>query len=227
MTDSTDPYRLKRIEMVRQQIQARNITDPGVLEQMAIVERHLFVPDYLRQNAYEDRPLPIGHNQTISQPYIVALMCSLLKPPPDGKILEIGSGSGYQTAILSALAGQVYAVERLRPLFESSKEILAHLGISNITMVLGDGTQGLAGHGPFDGIICAAGGREIPPALIDQLAVGGRLIMPVGDAAGQKLTIIERFADETLNKQEVCNVRFVKLIGKNGWPGDFDNDREL
>jgi len=211
-----DPKR-QRERMVAEQIAARGVKDPRVLAVMAELPRHLFVEEALARQAYTDNPLPIGEGQTISQPYVVALMSELLQVAPGMKVLEIGTGSGYQAAVLARLGAEVYTVERIPRLCDTARERLLALGLFSVHVKLDDGTLGWPSAAPFDRIIVTAGGPEVPPPLIDQLAEGGRLVMPVGAAKRlQCLLLLERLPGE-LRKSEICGVQFVDLIGAHGW----------
>ena len=202
--------------MVERQLRARGISDERVLEVMADLPREKFIGRNRRHEAYEDRPLPIGAGQTISQPYIVALMSQELAVRPDHRVLDVGAGSGYQTAILARLAKHVFAVERITELAERAGAVLAELGIDNVTLRTGDGTLGWAEEAPFDRIICGAAGPDVPEAWIEQLAEGGRIVMPVGGPEVQNLIAIEKQGDK-ITRRDICGVRFVKLIGRQGW----------
>lgn len=207
----------ERAEMVASQIAARGVTSARVLDAMAQVPRHLFTPQDCAHLAYEDRPLPIGHGQTISQPYMVASMTELLGPNPEDRVLEIGTGSGYQTAILARLCAQVVTVERIPELFERARECLGYLGCGNVTMICDDGTLGCVELAPYNGILVAAGSPRIPVALEEQLAEGGRLICPVGNRARQRLTKITR-QGTTLLREVHTSCVFVPLRGQDAWP---------
>lgn len=198
--------------MVHDQIEERWVTDPRVLEALRDVPRHLFVPEQLREMAYEDYPLPIGHGQTISQPYIVGVMTQLLAPRPEHKILEIGTGSGYQAAVLSMLVEHVYTIEIIAELAEEARTRLRALGYDNVTVITGDGYRGHPDEAPFDGIIVTAAPEEIPQPLLEQLRVGGRLVIPVGSAI-QELEVIERTENE-YEARTVFPVRFVPMTGE-------------
>jgi len=192
----------------------RAALSPRVLDAFAEVPRHAFLPDTLRAAAYINRPLPIGHEQTISQPYIVALMTDLLDPEPDHIILEIGTGSGYQAAVLAKLVKQVYSLEIVAALAEQASERLRGLGYGNVEVRQGDGHVGWPEHAPFDAIIVTAAAPEIPPALIEQLKPGGRLLIPVGDRySGQDLLLIEKDQHGRVNRKSVLPVIFVPLTG--------------
>lgn len=207
-----DPTASRRRDMIDEQIRARGIADGKVLSAMSDVPRHLFVPEAVRGQAYEDYPLPIGEQQTISQPYIVALMTSLLGLEGGEKVLEIGTGSGYQAAVLSKIAGEVYSIEILRPLSESARKTLGGLGYSNIHLRVGDGYAGWPDAAPFDGILVTAAPEKIPQPLIDQLKVGGKLVIPVGSYF-QDLMVLTKTANG-LEKKNVIPVRFVPMTGK-------------
>jgi protein-L-isoaspartate(D-aspartate) O-methyltransferase len=209
-------YKKARERMVETQIVTRGVCDERVLEAMRKVPRHLFVDEALRDQAYSDHPLPIAENQTISQPYIVALMTESLELKGGEKVLEIGTGSGYQSAILAELADRVFSVERYPDLGHRANSILRKLGYTNIIIRVGDGTLGWPDDAPFDGVIVTAGTPQIPQPLIDQLAMGGRLVVPVGDRFAQDLIQIRRVA-EGIKKTNLGGVRFVNLVGKWGW----------
>lgn len=184
--------------------------DTKVQEAMARVPRHLFVPKDQQPYAYENRPLPIGHGQTISQPSVVALMTQLLQPRKDDRVLEIGTGSGYQAAVLAELAGGVFTIEIVEPLALEARERLARLGYRNVEVRAGDGYKGWEEHAPFDAIMVTAGAEEVPPPLIRQLKPGGRMVIPVGPAQSiQYLTLIEKQADGSIRSRQVLPVRFV------------------
>ena len=207
-----DTYTVARQRMVDRQIMGRGISSQAVLEAMRHVERHLFVPKNLRDMAYTDQPLPIGHGQTISQPYIVALMTELLSVAPTDTVLEIGTGSGYQAAVLSRIVSHVYTIEIIEDLATHARDLLNELGYDNITVRAGDGYHGWPEHAPFDGIIVTAAPPKIPPHLLEQLAVGGKMVVPVGDAF-QELQVISR-ADTGYQVQRSIPVRFVPMVGK-------------
>lgn len=201
---------------MKNQIEARGIRDPQVLEAMRNVPRHEFVSEALIDQAYNDHPLPIGEQQTISQPYIVALMTEALQLNEDDRVLEIGTGSGFQSAVLAEIAFRVYTIERNRTLYERARRILERLGYYNVVARYGDGTIGWKEESPFDAIIVTAGAPEIPKPLVDQLAVGGRMIIPVGSSFSQTMTKL--FKDEQgIHQTELGGCRFVKLIGQRGW----------
>ena len=210
--DTVD-WEVRRDLMVAGQIEARGVRDPRVLAALREVPRHRFVPESLLEQAYEDRPLPIGEGQTISQPYIVALMTELARPAPEDRALEVGTGSGYQAAVLSRLVREVYTVEILEPLGREAAERLRSLGYKNVTGRVGDGYGGWPEESPFDLILVTAAPERIPPALLLQLATGGRLVVPVGPAgAVQSLQLIEKDQNGKLHTREVLPVRFVPLV---------------
>lgn len=211
-----DRFATIRDRMVQEQLVPRGIIDSSVLEAMREVPRHVFVDDALQSRAYGDFPLPIAAGQTISQPYIVALMTQALRLTGTERVLEIGTGSGYQAAILSRLSDQVYTVERINVLLAGARRVFDKLRYFNIVAKLDDGTMGWPEYGPYDAIMVTAGGPEIPQPLVDQLADGGRLIIPVGDQRLQVLQMAERNGDE-ISVQELEKVRFVDLVGEHGW----------
>jgi len=209
-------FKKARERMVETQIAARGVHDERVLEAMRKVPRHLFLDEALRDQAYSDHPLPIAEKQTISQPYIVALMTESLELNGTEKVLEIGTGSGYQSAILAELADRVFSIERYPDLAYRANSILQKLGYGNIIVRVGDGSLGWPDEAPFDGIIVTAGTPKIPQPLVDQLKMGGRLVVPVGDRFGQDLILVRRVA-EGIKKTNLGGVRFVNLVGKWGW----------
>lgn len=206
-----------REDMVKKQIEARGVTDPKVLEAMRKVPRHLFVSEALMEQAYGDFPLPIGEQQTISQPYIVAEMTQALQLKKDDRVLEIGTGSGYQAAILSQIVAKVYTIERIHSLFMRSRKLFDQLHYFNIVTRYSDGTTGWKEEAPFDAIIVTAGARNIPGVLIDQLAMEGRLVMPVGGQYAQDLIRIDKDEHGNLSRTSLGGCRFVKLVGEYGW----------
>ncbi len=208
-----------RLRMVEDQVVARGIKDRCVIEAMRRVPRHLFVEEALQGQAYSDRPLPIGDKQTISQPYMVALMTEVLALTGREKVLEIGTGSGYQTAVLAECAAKVFSVERIRNLAIGARKLLLGLGYSNIEVKFSDGTMGWLDESPFDAIIVTAGAPTIPQPLIDQLKVGGRMSIPVGDFQVQDLIRITR-TEDGIKKEDFGGCRFVRLIGKYGWESE-------
>jgi len=209
-------YQRLREEMVRQQIEARGVSDAAVLTAMRRVPRHMFVSEALRDQAYGDFPLPIGEQQTISQPYIVAEMTQALALSPDDRVLEIGTGSGYQAAVLAQLAYRVFTTERIRPLYLQARRLFDELRLFNIVTRYGDGSKGWEEESPFDAIILTAGAPMVPAVLMNQLAVGGRLVAPIGNPHAQELL---KFVKEKSGVREVNlgGCRFVKLIGEHGW----------
>ena len=209
-------YERKREEMVRSQIEARGIRDPLVLSAFRTVPRHLFVSEALREQAYGDYPLPIGEQQTISQPYIVAEMTQALELKKDDRVLEIGTGSGYQAAILAQIVYRVYTVERKRSLYMQSRNLFDKLNYHNIVTKYADGTKGWQQESPFDAIIVTAGAPELPEVLINQLTKGGRLVVPVGNQHTQELIKIYR-DKEKIEQTNLGGCRFVKLVGEHGW----------
>jgi protein-L-isoaspartate(D-aspartate) O-methyltransferase len=209
-------YAAQRVEMIEKQLRRRGISDPAVLAAMTEVPRHEFVPQELGSHAYDDLPLPIGGGQTISQPYIVAAMTLALHLQPGDRVLEIGTGCGYQAAVLSRLAKEVFTIERRPELASAASAILARLGYANAHVHCGDGTLGLPELAPFDAILVAAAAPAVPKPLLAQLAEGGRMILPVGDAEHQELQLVERRGDAFPTKMlEGC--RFVPLVGYHGW----------
>ncbi|TNF22480.1 MAG: protein-L-isoaspartate(D-aspartate) O-methyltransferase [Deltaproteobacteria bacterium] len=203
----------RREHMVRSQIAARGIRAPAVLDAMRAVPRHRFVPDELVGEAYADTPLPIGYGQTISQPYIVALMTELVRPGPGKRALDVGTGSGYQAAVLAEIADHVDSIDIVCPLADAARERLRGLGYTNVTIRCGDGWSGWPDGGRYDVIVVAAAPAEIPPPLLEQLAVGGRLVIPLGVGV-QDLVMVERRADGTLEHTDITAVRFVPMTGR-------------
>lgn len=212
----SDPFGLRRKAMVDTQIRRRGIQDERVLSCMEEVHRHLFVPSGMEEDAYLDRPLPIGHGQTISQPYIVARMTELLELEPDDLVLEIGCGSGYQAALLAKLAGAVISIERIEAVAQNAEENLRKAGISGVRVIIGDGTTGFPDGAPYNAILLTAATPEVPSPLLSQMAEGGRLVAPVGDADIQYLVRIRRQGENYL-RESFEPVRFVPLIGRYGW----------
>jgi protein-L-isoaspartate(D-aspartate) O-methyltransferase len=209
-------YARERERMVAEQLVPRGIKDPRVLEAMGKVPRHLFVDEALRDKAYGDHPLPIGEGQTISQPFMVGRMTDLLRLTGTEKVLEVGTGSGYQAAVLAQLAARVCAIERLPKLAARARETLERLGITNVWVRTANGTFGWPDEAPFDRILVAAGGPSVPPPLLEQLAEGGRMVMPVGQADYQKLQVIDKIGGQA-RVTEDSECVFVKLIGKFAW----------
>src|SRR5262245_17342490 len=206
---STAELHTARERMVRTQIEARGVRDPRVLAALREVPGHRFVPENVADAAYDDGPLAIGHGQTISQPYIVAVMTELLAPQPEDVVLDVGTGSGYQAAVLSRLVKRVYSIEIVPELAESARQRLAALGYANVEVITGDGWAGVSAHVPYDGILVAAAPPHVPQALLDQLAVGARLVIPVGEA-DQDLRVYERTA-HGFDERTLFGVRFVPL----------------
>jgi len=202
--------------MVENQLIARGINDARVIRAFLKVPRHLFVPEGELEEAYDDHPLPIGDGQTISQPYMVALMTQCLELKGDERVLEVGTGSGYQTAILAELAREVYTIERIEGLAKRAKDVLTGLGYENIHYRVGDGTEGWEEFAPYDAIIVTAAAPKVPPPLIEQLAEGGRLVAPIGRRFGQELVRVRKEKGR-LREEDICGCVFVPLIGKYGW----------
>lgn len=217
MDSQKDNFAVSRRRMVDTQLRGRGIFDPAVLGAFAEVPREMFVPPEQIDEVYGDHPVPIGAGQTISQPYIVAIMVQELAVKPGHRILDIGAGRGYQTAILAKLAGHVYAIERIDSLAKQACGTLARLNIDNVTLCVDDGSGGWPEEAPFDGIICGAAAPEIPQSWTHQLADGGRIVAPTGGENSQILSVLEKHGDK-LTRRDICDVRFVKLIGKHGWP---------
>jgi len=209
-------YEKYRKRMIEEQLLPRGIVDPAVLHAMEVVPRHLFVADALHAQAYGDFPLPIGHGQTISQPYVVALMTQLLQLTGQETVLEIGTGCGYQSAILATLCERVYTVERIKPLLARARRTFDQLQIYNIMSKVADGTEGWPENAPFPAIIVTAAGPQIPQPLVDQLADPGVMVLPVGDLEGQTLMVVRKEGG-VVTTTEVESVRFVKLVGTHGW----------
>ena len=209
-------YRMAREKMVKTHLIPRGINNPGVLEAMGKIPRDRFVEEALIGEVYNDHPLPIGHKQTISQPYMVALMTQALDLTGQEKTLEIGTGSGYQTAILAELSSKVYTIERIRPLLVSARNTLAELGFNNILFKAFDGTLGWKEHQPYDAVIVTAGAPKIPQPLLNQLAEGGRLVIPVGNKFSQELIRITKNKG-TFVQEDLGGCRFVNLVGSHGW----------
>jgi len=213
MTPAAEPvlYVTLRLRMVDSQLRVRGIEDERVLDAMSRVPRHEFTAGRYRDQAYEDYPLPIGEGQTISQPYIVALMLEALRLSPGNRVLEVGTGSGYVTALLAELAAQVVSIERYAALADEARDLLGHLGYTNVKVIVGDGGQGFPPCAPYDAIIVSAAAAEVPPALLAQLAEGGRMIIPVGSYDSQQLQLIRmRYGQPHTQWRELC--RFVPLV---------------
>jgi len=211
-----DAYRDERLLMVAEQLRARGIRDERVLDAMAQVPRHEFVRPENRDEAYEDHPLPIGEGQTISQPFVVAAMLEALALRPEDVVLEVGTGSGYETAVLAELVRKVYSVERFASLADRARALLARLGYENVTVCQGDGSQGMPEAGPFDAIAVSAAAPQVPRSLIEQLRDGGRLVIPVGSSFAQQLQLVRKIGDSSTTLY-MDGVRFVPLIGREGF----------
>jgi protein-L-isoaspartate(D-aspartate) O-methyltransferase len=215
---ATRDFREERERMVETQLAHRGIRDPWVLHAMRTVPRERFVAESQQDEAYDDGPLPIGEGQTISQPYVVALMTEAVEPRPGDRALEVGTGSAYAAAVLATIVTEVYTIERLGALATMARQRLADLGYHNVHVVEGDGTLGWPEHAPYDAIIVTAGGPRVPAALLDQLGIGGRLIMPVGSAHRfQHLVRVTRTGTDSYEHEDLEDVAFVPLIGKEGW----------
>ena len=213
-----DAFAAERLAMVERDLRGRGIRDERVLDAMAQVPREVFVPMKARTHAYSDRPLPIGKGQTISQPYVVAMMIEALELTGGERVLEVGTGSGYAAAVLGRIAEQVYTIERHPSLVESAADALVEAECHNVEVRSGDGTLGWPDEAPFDGILVSAGGRHVPDSLVSQLAPGGRLVIPVGTTpALQELVRIRRQSTGELTRERLGAVRFVPLIGREGW----------
>lgn len=210
-------YSNARRRMVAKHVVARGITDKKIISVMEEVPRHQFVEEALQSQAYTDYALPIGEKQTISQPFIVAAMTEALTLKQDDRVLEVGTGSGYQAAILSRLVSHVFSVERIVSLARRARRILDSIHYSNVHIHVSDGSCGWAEQGPFDAIIVTAGAPEVPQDYLDQLTIGGRLVIPVGNGNSQVLKRIIRTADQTFSEEDLLNCRFVPLIGEHGW----------
>jgi protein-L-isoaspartate(D-aspartate) O-methyltransferase len=215
ISDSRDPFTVARQRMVRDQIERRGVKDRRVLRAMETVPRHLFVPEELRDRAHDDSPLPIGEGQTISQPYIVAFMTEAIRPAPGDRVLEVGTGSGYQAAVVAGLVSEVFTMEIRPDLAESARKRLADLGYGNVTVKAGDGFRGWPEHAPYDAIIVTAAPQEIPTPLVEQLKPGGRLVIPIGprDSDVQQLVRLTRTAEGTA-RETLLPVRFVPMTGE-------------
>ena len=218
MAETLTNYAAEREAMVERQIESRGITDPKILEAFRAVPREAFISEEYADLAYGDHPLPIEAGQTISQPYIVALMIKAAEIKPGDKVLEVGAGSGYAAAVISRIAGKVVAIERQRELVKIAQQRIARLGYDNVKIVEGDGTRGCPEEAPFDAILAAASGSHLPPQWVEQLAEGGRIVMPVGDPGWiQKLVKVTKGPGGNLLTEDLGGVRFVPLIGEEGW----------
>lgn len=213
-------FDIARKRMVETQLVARGIRDKRVIDAILKIPRHLFVEEAMSAQSYSDSPLPIGEKQTISQPYMVALMTESLQLTGKEKVLEIGTGSGYQAAILATLANKVYTIERIRPLALKARKVLDGLGLLNINLKIGDGSSGWEDEAPFDAIIVTAGAPDVSQILIDQLDIGGCLVIPVGNRSDQTLMRIAKSDNSTIIRETLVGCRFVKLMGKFGWAED-------
>lgn len=211
-----DPVRLRE-RMVREQIMARGVTDERVLKAMLSLPRHLFVEEALAYKAYSDGPLPIGEGQTISQPYIVALMSELLEVEEGMKVLEIGTGSGYQAAVLATIGADVYTVERIKKLFYTARKRFMDMRLFSVKLKLDDGTMGWPDEAPFDRIIVTAGGPEVPQPLVDQLADNGRMLIPVGESRRMQTLVLVEKKDGEVTQTDKGGCAFVDLVGSHGW----------
>jgi protein-L-isoaspartate(D-aspartate) O-methyltransferase len=216
MPDEPVKYKRQRMEMVKSQVEARGVSDPGVLAALRKVPRHRFVSEALMDQAYGDYPLPIGEQQTISQPFIVAEMTQALQLAAEDRVLEIGTGSGYQAAILAEIAYRVYTIERIYSLYVNARRLFDQLRYHNILTRYSDGTTGWADESPFDAIIVTAGAPKIPSTLLSQLAAGGRLVIPVGNRYSQDLIKVVK-DDKGIHQTSLGGCRFVKLVGEQGW----------
>ncbi len=207
----------ERHVMVKDQLEKRGVRNPWVLQAMLDIPRHLFLPQEQRVKAYEDGPLPIGRGQTISQPYIVASMIELIEPVKTHRVLEVGVGSGYSSAVLSCVTGQVFGVERDGDFLPEAQKLHEQLDLANIRLTAGDGTLGWAQEAPFDAILVTAASPKIPPSLMAQLKVGGVLVIPVGKKTEQKMMRVVKRSETHFQEKELYSVRFVPLIGAEGW----------
>jgi protein-L-isoaspartate(D-aspartate) O-methyltransferase len=216
-SNGAEPFAAERLSMVERQLRRRGIHDERLLTAMYKVQRHEFVDPESWSEAYADHPLVIGEQQTTSQPYMIAAMVQAAEIKPEDRVLEIGAGSGYQTAVLAELATQVFAVERYPSLAQSASETLARLGYRNVKITAGDGSLGFPEAAPYDAIIVSAAAPRVPPALIEQLAPGGRLLVPVGDADQQVLQLVRRDQQGNITTQTLEGCRFVPLIGQQGF----------
>ena len=210
-------YTISRRRMVEEQVIDRGVTDPRVLDAMLKVPRHKFVEEALASKSYQDAPLPIGEKQTISQPYMVAVMSEALMLDGSERVLEVGTGSGYQAAVLALLADRVFSLERIASLARRARKVLDDNGFSKVNIRLADGTVGWQDMAPFDGIIVTAGAPKVPQEYLDQLSLGGRLIIPVGDRESQVLMRITRVGEAEYKEEKMLGCRFVPLIGSQGW----------
>jgi protein-L-isoaspartate(D-aspartate) O-methyltransferase len=215
VADGLRGYERQRRQLI-ETIADQGIDDLEVLRVFDLVPRHIFLPESVRHRAYEDAPLPIGFQQTASQPSLQALYLKLLRLQPTDRVLEIGTGSGYQTALLSHLAGHVYSVERIRELSQRARQVIDSMRLNNVALMVGDGTIGWSKFAPYDAMLVGAGAPSVPQALIDQLAVGGRLLIPIGTLEEQQLTMVRK-TEAGITTEEVARCIFVPLLGKYGW----------
>ena len=213
--DPVDSFKEERLKMVNEQLRGRDIVDPGVLSAMTAVQRHLFVPVKIRDLAYQDGPLPIGYDQTISQPYIVALMSQLLTLKSGERVLEIGTGSGYQAAVLAQMGAEVFTIEIVSALGNQAKNLLGQLGYDKVHVKIGDGYLGWPENAPFDGIIVTCAPTSIPGPLKEQLAEGGRMVIPVGETGYQQLYLLTKQNGRIIQKK-IIDVRFVPMVDEKG-----------
>ena len=212
----------QRVRMVERHIASQGVRDSRVLAAMAEVPREDFVPVAMRKHAYDDAALPIEEEQTISQPYIVAVMIEALHLEPGDRVLEIGAGSGYAAAVLSRIVREVFAVERYRSLVDLARARVRALGYENVELITADGTRGLPEHAPYDAILVSAGAPAVPESLLEQLKIGGRLVIPVGEEVHtQQLLCLRRSGEHEVERESLCPVRFVPLIGSEGWAEDL------
>jgi protein-L-isoaspartate(D-aspartate) O-methyltransferase len=212
-------YKREREELINK-LREKGIYDPLVLKAISEVERHKFVPEPMKHHAYKDIALPIGSGQTISQPYTVAFMTQALKLKPDSKVLEVGTGSGYQAAILVRMGMRVYSIERQFDIYSRAQKLLEKLGI-RVHVKYGDGTIGWEEFAPFDGIIVTAGSPDVPKSLKKQLSIGGKLVIPVGDRSSQKLVIVTKIDENNFEQESIPEFSFVPLIGREGWKEEY------
>lgn len=210
-----DNFQQQRKQLVERHLIPQGIKDKATLDAMRKVERHLLVPKNMQRYAYQDRPLPIGNGQTISQPFIVAFMTEAIDPKPDMKVLEIGTGSGYQAAVLAEIVDEVYTIETVEPLAEKARKRLTEMGYDNIYFRVGDGYHGWEEHAPFDAIIVTAAPEAVPPRLVEQLKVGGKMVIPVGPTANQHLQLIEKKKDGKITTKDLLPVRFVPFTRRD------------
>lgn len=217
MNPSGEDFEYLREKMVREQLLARDIKDKSILEVFGKIQRHRFVDLKMCRDAYGDFPLSIGKGQTISQPYIVALMVQLLELKKHDRVLEIGTGSGYETSVLAELSDKVYSVERIDTLAENAKKVLGELGYGNVFIKVGDGTLGWQEFAPFDKIVVTASSMDVPAPLLDQLSQAGKMVMPVGPRYTQRLMVLEKSKKGLVSRRDVCGCVFVPLIGRYGW----------